>query len=354
MPLTASIQGSFFGALSRPIGAIFGNKWTAIGKPSQSSYFALNWSAAQEQFVLADSNGRLFTSPNGQTWTSRVLPGVARDSRAVVYSPGLTLWALVSFNNAGLDAVTSPDGITWTQRVTPAGLHQYTSIEWSPALGLFVACGAGVIPQLISSPDGITWTARTGIEPVPLMTPLDITWSPALGLFVTVHANGTGGFPQGIRVGTSPDGITWTPRVTPLEGGTSPSWRGVVWSPALGLFAAVGIRAVDDINIIMTSPDGITWTMRQSPFATSMESITWSPELGIFVAVSVADDVPNRQRRVIWSSDGITWVAAVTPFLALGQFFRRVKWGGPPANIFLAIGSGTGGGARHMFSKNGK
>jgi len=62
------------------------------------------------------------------------------------------------------------------------------------------------------------------------------------------------------------------------------SWRGVRWSPELGLFCAVSISGAG--NRVMTSPDGITWTIRTSAADNQWYSVCWSPELGLFCAVA--------------------------------------------------------------------
>ena len=81
---------------------------------------------------------------------------------------------------------------------------------------------------------------------------------------------------------TSPDGITWTARVSAENN----SWRGITY--ANGLFVAVSI---DGVNRVMTSPNGITWTAETASAANSWRSVTYGN--GIFVAVS-ADGTGNR------------------------------------------------------------
>jgi catechol 2,3-dioxygenase-like lactoylglutathione lyase family enzyme len=70
-------------------------------------------------------------------------------------------------------------------------------------------------------------------------------------LRVAVSTSGTGD-----RVMTSPDGFTWTPRVSASDN----DWRSVTYGN--GLFVAVAQTGTG--NRVMTSPDGITWTSRTS------------------------------------------------------------------------------------------
>src|SRR5690606_21012216 len=83
------------------------------------------------------------------------------------------------------------------------------------------------------------------------------------GLFVAV------GF---TAVMTSPDGTTWTPRISADDA----EWNSVTYTN--GLFVAVGFNAV------MTSPDGTTWTPRRAAEDSMWTSVTYGN--GLFVAVA--------------------------------------------------------------------
>ena len=74
--------------------------------------------ASEHTFIaVASSSSIAATSPNGITWTQRVLP-VSAYWRSVTY--GNNTFVAVASNST--IAVTSPDGITWTQRVLPASV----------------------------------------------------------------------------------------------------------------------------------------------------------------------------------------------------------------------------------------
>jgi hypothetical protein len=124
----------------------------------------------------------------------------------------------------------------------------------------------------MTSPDGITWTIRVSAADNSWSS---VCWSPERGLFCAVSYTGTGN-----RVMTSPDGITWTARTSAADN----DWRSVCWSPALGLFCAVAFSGTG--NRVMTSPDGVTWTARTSAADNDWRSVCWSPALGLFCAVS--------------------------------------------------------------------
>jgi len=125
---------------------------------------------------------------------------------------------------------------------------------------------------VMTSPNGITWTPRVAAQGNPWIS---VTWAAELGLLVAVAQSGTN------RVMTSPDGITWTPRVAAQAN----DWLSVTWAAELGLLVAV---AQSGTNRVMTSPDGITWTPRVAAQANDWRSVTWAAELGLLVAVATS------------------------------------------------------------------
>jgi hypothetical protein len=98
---------------------------------------------------------------------------------------------------------------------------------------------------------GINWTTSHPGRP----RLFDIAWSGTQ--FAAVGALGT--------ILTSPDGITWTTRIS----GTNSPLIGITWSGTQ--FAAVGVNGT-----ILTSPDGITWIIRASGTNSSLFGIAWS------------------------------------------------------------------------------
>jgi hypothetical protein len=130
---------------------------------------------------------------------------------------------------------------------------------------------------------------------------------------------------------------TWTARNTP----NNYNYRGLCWSPELGLFVAVSITGTGDR--VMTSIDGINWTLRSSPADNNWLSVVWSPELGIFVAVS-STGVANR---VMTSPDGIVWTSQLTGIsltncVASGTTITCDDTTGLTAGMNIGFVSGTG------------
>ena len=109
---------------------------------------------ATGKFVTVGNNGRVLTSPDGQTWTPQV-SGVTTLLQNVAYGGGL--FVAVGFSGA---IITSADGVAWTLRpayMTGNGNVQFQDVTYRS--GQFVVVGGqGVI---LTSPNGVTWTTRT-------------------------------------------------------------------------------------------------------------------------------------------------------------------------------------------------
>lgn len=109
------------------------------------------------------------------------------------------------------------------------------------------------------------------------------------------------------KIQTSPCGVTpsWTARTAGSS--FSGDFRDVIWSGAHGLFVAIGDAEVQ------TSPDGVTWTRRVSALPISgpytMERFTRIMQAGgRFVRVGSSHDGMSTTYAEFWySDDAITW-----------------------------------------------
>ncbi|MFV2016077.1 MAG: hypothetical protein ACC656_11650, partial [Candidatus Heimdallarchaeota archaeon] len=103
---------------------------------------------------------------------------------------------------------------------------------------------------------------------------------------------------------TSPDGSTWTVRVTPAPIAFQEQWSSIAYSPSLNLYVAVTLGSVGLLDI-MTSSDAINWTL----FASNMvlfpvQSLLWSEGQQKFVMIT------RDGGDIIYSNtsiDGINW-----------------------------------------------
>lgn len=130
-----------------------------------------------------------------------------------------------------------------------------------------------------------------------------VAYSPSLGLYVAVSGyNGAGG--DEAWATTSTDGVVWTaPTVLPAAMTTANT---VSWSPTLDLFVAGGYS--DTGFNVATSPDGLIWTQQTSTMTEYMAS-TWSASNNKFVMVGLT----NGDNSAYISTNGTTWTAGTTP-----------------------------------------
>jgi len=234
-----------------------------------------------------------------------------------------TLEGVVAIANAGLgldheQIMHSADGgATWAQNTTPVG-QVWQAIVSSGTLRVAVSTNGTY--QVMTSPVGSTvWTLRL---PATTLQWQGITF--AAGLFVAVAGTGSGN-----RAMTSPDGITWTARTTPVSSmGQNPTLQGI--THGLGLFVAVSSIVDFDGKCVMTSPDGITWTLRSGAQGSNGFYAVAFNGTDKFVAVGIANNCS-------YSSNGTSWTAATTP---ANNEWRSVAFG---AGLFVAVArAGTG------------
>ncbi|HYG84453.1 MAG TPA: hypothetical protein VD907_06280 [Verrucomicrobiae bacterium] len=264
------------GATNNVMRSTDGITWTTHSTPVATNIRDVVWAASIGKFVAVTPTGLTFSSTDGATWVSEgAIPTPQQWWETITWSPELGMLVAISCgiggtgcnNNPANRVATSTDGgATWTTH-PDAGDFQYWFVDWSSELGLFVATAQnGGTQGVMTSPDGINWTPRT----TPVGAWWGLTYSPDLNLYVVVGTDG--------KIMTSPDAITWTQRTAPVAN----QWRSVAWSPELSLFVAVGNTGT---NRIMTSPDGINWTARPAVNNNTWKDITWSPARHAFVAV---------------------------------------------------------------------
>jgi len=112
------------------------------------------------------NTGRILTSPDGITWTSRSLPTndftvfpISENISSITYGNNLFV-ATISSNTIGNSILTSPDGITWTLRKSI--VSTWTKIEFFE--NTFIAIANSGTNQLMISTDGINWIAKNTLN----------------------------------------------------------------------------------------------------------------------------------------------------------------------------------------------
>jgi hypothetical protein len=276
-----------------------GTSWA--DKSIGSTCYNVAWSPDLKLFAAVAGSSdatHVYTSPDGVTWTAVAVTSASW--RGICWGNG----RFVATNDGGattLDSLVSTDGVVWTfysQNVTPATQGSgWNSICWAQSLGLFCAAQRGNINfhNFATSPDGVTWTVR--VSPGQFYN--TICWSPRLHLFYAVGDSGGGTF----TAATSPDGATWTTGVLP---NSSQSYKSAVWVPELALFIVGGYDG------IYSSPDATTWTQRSTDAlgAYGIGAVCWSPSRQLLIAGGIDN---GRTNNVSTSPDGVTWTGRTVP-----------------------------------------
>jgi hypothetical protein len=313
------------------------------------------WSPERNLFVAVGLRTAI-RSTNGIDWTTSVADIDNYEWRSITYSPTLNRFVAVAYNSgSSFSSIISDDnGVTWTN-------GNLSNRSWNGvAFGgsIFVAVSDD---RIFSSTNGITWTSRNtstyGLESVVFgnnifvavgyISNINISYAVVLdntgslmGVFESSGNNNLNGrwgsvtFGNGLfvavgilvsgrRVMTSPDGLNWTSRTTPLD--CDLTWTSVTFGN--GSFVAVSNNG--STGRVMRSIDGINWTL--IPTSSSINSIPWNSITfgnGIFVAVSST----GPTRGIMFSVDGgVNWVVQT------GTFFRArsVTFGN---DTFVAMG----------------
>lgn len=327
-----------------------GITWVTRTSAADNTWKSVTWGGptGQELFVAVAGSGtgnRVMTSIDGITWTSRTSAADNMWSSVTWGGPaGQQLFVAVAETGTGNRVMTSPDGITWTAR-TSAADQPWQSVTWGGSAGQekFVAIAqypAGVM----TSPDGISWTLQTATLAENWWQ--SVTWGGPAGQekFVAVARGANpiayGGDPTHF-VMTSPDGVTWTGRLTPLDRYDEPYLlNSVAWGGPAGDKKFVAV-SVDSTAAVLTSPDGITWTLQRAASNSQWRSVTWGGPTGDEKFVAVA--TTGSGSRVMTSPDGITWTSRTS---ASDSIWWSVTWGN---GMFVAV-SGSGTGNRVMTS----
>ena len=242
-------------------------------------------------FVAVGNDGKLSTSINGTSWTSRTSGfGTSSNSiRGVAY--GNSLWVAVG---QGGKCFTSIDAVSWTSRTSGHGSTTINDVVYGGSLWITI----GGNNKVYSSPDGITWTGRSaGFS----STDSQLGNVEYLNSSTYIICGSQSGISP--RVSTSANGTSWSTRTTLLSGdaavgssfgsslyvvnsntgsiSTAPStdlatWtaRGVAAGSTGGRIDFSGSRFRKDVGTRFgLSTDGINWT-QSTPVASDLTNVT--------------------------------------------------------------------------------
>ncbi len=268
------LNGKFYaiGGVSNLYASVDGLSWTSANLNIAAGVNDIAYGAGR--YVVVGGAGTIQASTNATTWTAVPAPGLTDTLIGVSFVNG----TFVATGQAGT-ILTSTDGLAWTKQTSSATAFSQAADAAYGAGVYVIPGGAGTLANafLWTSPDGATWTARVTGK-VSNVTLLGVA-SNGSG---TVVAAGTGG-----AIYQSLDGLTWTARTS----GTTQDLQRAGYGA--GLFVAVGANGT-----IVTSPDGATWTSQTSNTTNTLRDVDFLR--GRFVAV-------GDFGTVLTSPDGGTW-----------------------------------------------
>jgi len=230
-----------------------------------STGFDLTVRASDDALIVAgagtDDNPHLSISTDGGTsWTLIDTPFMPR---SVVVRDSDDLILIGGGDGEGQVAVSADGGTTWTDvtSIFTGAYAQVLAVAVRPADDLLIAVGydgVGVKQVAVSSDSGSSWSA---IDAGPFST------SPSGTGFCVACKQSTGalvvGLGQSINViGTSPDGVTFTPRSSPFDGGQV---TGIDYSPSEDRWVAAGVDYTFAPIVAYSDDDGATWTAVANP-----------------------------------------------------------------------------------------
>jgi len=195
-----------------------GGGWLTSETNNAAIYNAL-WivcygSAGTGIFVaIARGTGAIFTSVDGETWTSRTSSTTTTNGwNSICWSQARQLFVAVSSPLPGVGTPTyyvktSPDGITWTNRTSIIG--HWNKVQYIDILGLFVAIAeaGSAYPLIMVSIDGINWSYGMPSKEIDYRS-----FCYGNGLFVFVKSN----YNEKVYLCISSDLETWTDVPIPL------------------------------------------------------------------------------------------------------------------------------------------
>jgi hypothetical protein len=212
------------------------------------------------------STGKLVTSTDAETWTSRTCP--LSGLTCVGYNG--TKW--VAGGPGGI--IYSTDGLTWTQSTT-CPLTTVNDVAWNGHY--WVAVGKGTAHTVALSIDSIRWYIANDVF-IPFLEGHSIAWNRSRWIAVGK------GDPC---VATSVDGNTWAyVAQTTIQTGNYVAWTGSKW-----LIAGSGTSPV------ITSTDSVTWT--DYPFTLDQGNGFASKAVGLPITGTSSADILSRVTSVV-------------------------------------------------------
>ncbi len=236
-----------------------------------TSYAAWGIAYGAGLYVVAGEGGKIWTSPDLVTWTSRS-SGTSNTLTCVCYGNGVFV-----ASGSGYTCY-STNGISWT---SVSLSYSFRKLRYINNRFVGVKSGSSALTAIGTSTNGISWTFGT-VTPGASYTQLeDVAY--VNGVYIAVGAYGTKGV-----VLSSTDLATWNVVTITLAYGLN----GIVWDGSK--FVSVS----DTEDYCMTSTNGTSWTINTGAYLPgTVYSLNYFN--GLFVAVGV--------NYIQVSFDGLEW-----------------------------------------------
>jgi hypothetical protein len=282
------------------------------GKYLTTNGTAKSWGTVS-QYALPSQTGNsgkyLTTNGTAESWGTVTLPTtwtyrqtLGGSINQIAYN-GSNLYVAVGGSGR---LYSSPDAITWTSRTSNFSTTTIQSVAYGN--GTWVAVGAS--GKISSSTDGITWTARTANVSTNFLR--SVIYANSLFVAVGFGANGgTGG------ITTSTDGITWTQRSTPTT--SSPSLEDVAYGG--GYYVAVGSW---NTNNGYYSTNGTSWTVVDTTLASGHDVTHIKYVNGVWITLKANNNggagTNSSTPNTTWSADFSQMAALATGVAYVGVY----------------------------------
>ena len=179
-----------------------GLTWTSRPSPTARALLSVIWDGSQ--FLVACDNGSMLTSPTGVTWTLRS-SGTTNQLNGLCYSGS----RYVAVGNNGIRI--SDDSVTWTAPSNAPTSIRFETCTWTGSCFLAGGRGNGGTPTLYASDDGGSWSLRNSDIKDDIAAALTVDG-------VTYIAGVKYGPGHGFVKKSTDNGVTWMEIYQPPEG----------------------------------------------------------------------------------------------------------------------------------------